>query len=102
MSKLCSRCREVKEDNQFYKTKYLKSGLTSHCRSCQHEMDKNKRLLYKLKGPTIIKTKKMCPRCQKMKTIDEFGIKRDSADGRVSYCKPCWVIITTLAQRKRM
>jgi len=101
MIKLCSRCKEAKSYSEFYKTKYMKNGLTSHCKKCQNEMDKNKRQMYKIKGPTIIKTEKICPRCQKIKPINDFGIKRDSADGRVSYCKPCWVIITTLAQKKK-
>jgi hypothetical protein len=52
-------------------------------------------------GPTVIRDSKVCPKCNNLKPISQFGIYRSSADGHVSYCKPCWVKITLKAQAKQ-
>lgn len=47
------------------------------------------RLHYKLNGPTIHRSEKVCQRCKQLKAIDEFPINRDKPDWRGSRCKPC-------------
>jgi hypothetical protein len=47
------------------------------------------RLFYKLNGPTIQRTEKICYRCKQLKPIDEFPINRDKPDWRGKNCKPC-------------
>jgi hypothetical protein len=52
-------------------------------------------------GPTIIRTSKVCAKCWNLKPVSQFSKYRGSADGFVSYCKPCWVVITQKAQAKQ-
>jgi transcription initiation factor TFIIIB Brf1 subunit/transcription initiation factor TFIIB len=41
---------------------------------------------------------KVCNRCKQEKSLDEFGKRKDSPDGRKYYCKPC---ATILARQQR-
>ena len=34
-------------------------------------------------------TEKRCPKCKKIKDIEDFGLKKSSKDGRQAYCKEC-------------
>jgi hypothetical protein len=52
-------------------------------------------------GPTIIRDSKVCAKCKNQKPISQFPVYRSAADGRGSYCKPCWVRITQKAQAKQ-
>jgi hypothetical protein len=47
----------------------------------------------KTTGPTIIRDHKHCGKCDTTKPIGQFYVRRSSADGRGSYCKPCWTKI---------
>jgi len=69
MSKQCTKCNTIKDDNDFYKTKHNKDGLMSQCKTCfkitQHDIyDKNKekirlrQKIYREKNKDIIKTYK--------------------------------------------
>lgn len=45
-------------------------------------------------------TKKVCRRCGRERPIEQFGIRRLSADGRVSYCPDC-LALPEVVRRKR-
>lgn len=98
MIKKCPRCQITKHRDDFYRSKRTNSGLQVYCKQCNSELDKNKREWRKEHGPTIQRDSKICARCQSQKPKSQFGRRTDSPDGMMSYCKPCWVKITTLAQ----
>lgn len=53
--KICSKCKNLKEDKEFYKDKRSKDGLYSWCKKCHLEINKNnsykyfKKYKYKIK-----------------------------------------------------
>ena len=40
--KKCTKCKEIKEDKNFVKSKYLKTGLQSWCRKCTNKANPEK------------------------------------------------------------
>lgn len=100
MFKKCPRCQITKTEKDFWKSSRNNDGYQVYCIDCQKEKDKKQRERRRLLGPVISRDSKICNRCQTMKPISQFGIRRDSADGRMSYCKPCWVTYVKLAQIK--
>lgn len=98
--RFCPRCRETKSLNDYHKLSKSKSGVQAYCKSCQADLDKVARVKRKTNGPTIIRNNKECQLCHNIKPIGQFGIRRDSADGHLSYCKPCWTSYVKRAQKK--
>ena len=97
----CPNCKEEKSKFEFHKSSTVKRGFQYYCKPCQNKMSEERRKKRIANGPTIIRDSKVCPRCNNLKPISQFGKYKSSADGHVSYCKPCWVIITQNAQRKQ-
>jgi hypothetical protein len=88
--KFCNNCGETKEYSEFYKRTKSPDGYQHWCRICL--LADNKRMAesrYK-NGPTIIRDSKVCRDCGLKKPINAFYRKKSSADGRGSYCAPCW------------
>ena len=88
------------KNNKYWKSNTHKFGVQVYCIECHKIKDKELRMRRRLYGPTVIKTQKVCNICNVLKPISQFGIRRDAADGRLSYCKPCWVIYIKKAQLK--
>lgn len=90
--KVCRKCGELKEFNEFYLNKLRKDGRVSNCKFCIKIIDSEKRMLVsenklienKLKG------NKICVSCSKEKNIFEFKKRRDKKDGYESKCKECY------------
>lgn len=101
MLKKCPKCKIEKESSEYYKSSHTKSGLYVYCKECSNQMNRARRQFHKEHGPTIFRDSKECMKCHNVKPISQFGNRRDFPDGRMSYCKPCWVIITTNAQQRR-
>lgn len=97
----CPSCKEHKPESEFHRSSSIKRGFAYYCKVCQNAMSKKKREDRVLNGPTIIRTSKVCAKCWNLKPISQFSKYRGSADGHVSYCKPCWVKITQKAQAKQ-
>lgn len=100
MTKTCPKCNEIKDGEDYYKSKTSKTGLQVYCKKCQNELDAKASKRRKASGPTIIRQSKECQICHNKKPIGQFGIRRSSADGHLSYCKPCWIIYVKKAQAK--
>lgn len=101
MLKRCPKCKIEKEASEYYKSSYTKSGLYDYCKKCSNQMNHERRQYHKEHGPSIFRDSKECMKCHNIKPISQFGNRRDFPDGKMSYCKPCWVIITTNAQQRR-
>lgn len=97
----CPRCLESKPQSEFHRSSTVKRGFQYYCKPCQNELNRIKREYRKQHGPSIIISDKVCAKCNNRKPISQFPIKRDASDGYVSYCKPCWVKITKLAQARQ-
>jgi hypothetical protein len=101
MQKKCPRCLKTKDYSLFYKSSYTKKGIQTYCIICCNQMGKIKRENLKKNGPTIIRDSKVCLTCKTKKPIGQFPVMRTSHDGRISYCKPCWVKYVQAAQRRQ-
>ena len=91
MLKLCLRCNEEKNTSSFWRNKTSKDGLQQYCITCQKEHNNRYAQDRKRNGPTIKgRDSKVCRLCNNQKPISQFGKRTGSADGKLSYCKPCW------------
>lgn len=97
----CPSCKESKPQTEFHKSSFVKRGFQYYCKVCQNKMSEARRRERIENGPSIIRDSKTCPRCNTKKPISQFPNYKSSADGHVSYCKPCWVTITQKAQAKQ-
>jgi hypothetical protein len=102
MYKKCPRCEEIKEFSMFYKSKKLKDGIQSYCKKCHDSLDAATRIRRMKSGPTIFRDSKICKICNNKKPISQFGKRTNSADGKLSYCKPCWTEYVKRAKKKTM
>lgn len=68
MEKECTRCKETKNYSEFYKDKRHKSGCTSECKKCKHEMVKKYRKT-KVGKETKQKASRKYEKSEKGKTI---------------------------------
>lgn len=100
MLKTCPKCKQDKDTEDFYKLKKSKTGYQAYCKKCQNESDAKIRESRKTNGPTIIRDSKECQMCHNKKPISQFGLRKDSADWHLSYCKPCWTSYVKIAQKK--
>jgi hypothetical protein len=96
----CPTCKETKPLTEYFKSVTTKTGVQGYCKKCQTVVDRKMRERRKLEGPTIIRQSKVCQICNNTKPVSQFGVRRDAADGLMSYCKPCWTIYVKNAQRK--
>lgn len=100
MNRVCPKCKESKDLSLFYKASRLKSGVQVYCKECQNSADKIARQRRREQGPTIHRDAKICCQCNNKKPISQFGVRRDSPDGHLSYCKPCWTDYVKKAKKR--
>lgn len=100
MYKKCGKCEETKYIDEFYKLTKSITGAQQYCKECQNRDYKKARARRIANGPTIIRTSKECQKCHNIKPIGQFGTRSDSADGKLSYCKPCWTDYVKKAKKK--
>lgn len=97
----CPSCKESKPESEFHRSSTVKRGFQYYCKPCQNRMSEERRAHRKANGPTIIRTSKVCAKCNNKKPVSQFPVYRSAADGYGSYCKPCWVVITQKAQARQ-
>jgi hypothetical protein len=100
--KRCSRCGKIKSVDEFNKNYNVKDGTSCWCKECekQNRQDCKKEIKerlnkchqayreYNLKNGIII-TEKRCPKCGKIKNVNEFSKSITNKDGVDSQCKDC-------------
>lgn len=96
----CSTCKVEKPESEFHRSRSVKRGFQYACKACQNVKSEKRRQERIAMGPIIIRTSKTCCKCNNTKPISQFGVYRSSADGYLSYCKPCWLQITKAAQAR--
>ena len=108
MKKICSKCKEEKSLNMFYKRKNSKDGYTGVCSSCESkrkktyrknnpEKSKRERVRFRIINyfkklyPNNYKkiNSKICSKCKNKQGIGQFHKNNTTYDGLYSYCKKC-------------
>ncbi len=79
-SKICSKCKKLKDLKEFHKAKINKIGYRSDCKECRKIKSK-----YYLKDNNY----KICKGCKEIKLKTEFHVNRGRNDGYHSRCKKC-------------
>lgn len=88
--KRCYKCNTEKPMDDFAKRTMSPDGKQLWCRLCMNTRNTANAKQRTENGPTIIRNSKTCRQCLSEKPIGQFYVKRNSADGYGSYCKPCW------------
>jgi len=95
----CKKCENDKIEDDFYKANN-KRGRESICKECRnllhYEQRRNNRIknglpirISTLEARALLKQhKKFCPKCEKIKDIDEFSTMKGGS-GIASHCKEC-------------
>ncbi len=107
INKTCSRCKELKLNDEFYKSKTNKDGLSLYCKKCS--------LLNIQRQTSIRKTKqidvdesiiKKCNVCKLEKTLKQYKINLKSNDNFSNICIDCspkneWTVEKQRASEKK-
>ena len=85
MEKECSKCKQLKDINNFYKSKNRKDGLHSYCKECDSIYRK------KLYDNITVeeKSEKECLNCKETKDIERFPKNYYSKDKKYAICVEC-------------
>lgn len=93
MNKICLRCKEEKNLNDFHNYKSAKDGKRDWCKLCISKYMKNLKIeRNKIRNKFDIKKEKTCKLCKKTKAIDNFSIHISNKYGRNNFCKECIAI----------
>lgn len=84
-SKLCSKCKVVKPESEFFKDKSSLTGLTYQCKKCS--TNKRKKLAILARPLKMYVTHKLCPNCKVCRPVSEFY--KGSSRGLATWCKTC-------------
>ena len=92
-SKVCSKCKEVKLLEEFYKSKDSKDGHQYKCKTCerkyyQADIEKKKEYSARYRADNSEKCK-VCHKCKEVKLLDNFSKSKASKDGHQPKCRTC-------------
>lgn len=94
-TKYCSQCDKIKPVTDFSKRSSAKNGLSTYCKKCLCDRSKEYCRKNSIKNTESFAqpsyTTKVCSRCKKVSAVSEFGYRRASKDGIMSFCKKCAV-----------
>lgn len=110
-TKKCPDCGEEKPRSEFWKNKRMPDGLQFYCKLCAGaRRGKSYRKRQAAEGkearpwrPIVQAPEgmKYCPRCDQVKSIDEFGKNRAEKSGLTAYCLGCHNIVMREQRIKR-
>ena len=83
--KWCGKCKEWKEESEFYKDKRRRDELTYSCKECQKRRSPN----YNKKATSIDNNQKRCSKCKEIKDKIEFQNASDQKSGLSCQCRLC-------------
>jgi len=98
--KLCTKCKKWKDESQFCINRKSKDGLQWRCRNCESKYARKRyeriskgarrNLRYEDCHRLVNRVKeKLCRKCRKWKSENEFYKHRSKKDGLMSRCKKC-------------
>ena len=85
MLRKCTKCNKELDINCFNINRSRKDGLTTWCKECQNEYNKNRKNKYKKVGITT----KICSKCKQELPIEKFSKNNCNNDGYETQCKRC-------------
>ncbi|MEU5992209.1 endonuclease domain-containing protein [Spirillospora sp. NPDC047418] len=98
-SKKCPDCGEVKPASEFWNRQASSDGLAYYCKACfglrnsrsyrRKQAGQGKEVRPYRRHSEVPEGTKFCPRCEVVKSVDEFGSNRSRKSGLSTYCKPC-------------
>lgn len=89
--KKCTKCKEKREETEFYTNKRLKDGLHSWCKICcrknvnKFQKENQSKNLNEYTTPST----KVCSKCKKERSAIDFGKSLRRKDGLQGWCKIC-------------
>lgn len=91
MAKICSSCKEEKDESQFVKSSRYRSGFVSQCKVCQYEAHKRWKAKRRENFEDRLRSdgQKRCNRCEETKPRTEFHVDSTKPDGRKNVCRDC-------------
>jgi len=78
MEKRCSKCREIRHTDEFYRNRSRKDGRMPYCKECM-----------RVKKEILPPQQKRCSSCHLIKSVDAFGTRTKNKDGKSGRCKEC-------------
>lgn len=88
--KTCGKCRGEKDESEFPRDSHQSDGLYRLCKRCHAVYQKEQRVKYRARIHTEeVTVPHWCPRCQTMKTRQDFCLVRSNPTGLASACKAC-------------
>lgn len=96
---MCFNEKEITEFN-FSSSRYG-DGRNSYCKGCQSTYYKAYNAARKAAQPQLVSQSKTCRDCGLDKPIAQFGKRSVSPDKHNIYCKKCWNVRISIAQKKR-
>jgi len=90
--KQCSRCKQIKPLDAFYKNKKTAGGVSCICKACQHKDDIKRSRRNGHKPAKVIYrtgTHRECPKCGQIKPYSDFSKNKGTIDGYTFWCKKC-------------
>lgn len=101
-TKRCSKCHIEKSVEMYFKSNTVKSGYQGYCKECHLELNKLNFDRIKKIGPLVHPESKICNICKTRKPISQFGKKSGTIDGKIQYCKPCWIVYVKKAKQRKL
>jgi hypothetical protein len=88
--KICGKCKEEKEYQDFSKMSRSKDGYQSFCKICHRSANKKSRVDRINRPASVVRSHKECLICNTYLPVSQFGKNRQKLDKLMDYCKPCW------------
>lgn len=89
----CSRCEEIKDEDQFYTCGSKPGGYTSHCKSCFLALQAIRLRRNRERPTTEIERRpdvlRKCCGCKRLLPETEFHINRQTKQGLSARCREC-------------
>ncbi|MBL7185283.1 MAG: hypothetical protein ISS70_03080 [Phycisphaerae bacterium] len=106
--KLCSRCKEWKDESHFPRNSRLRDGLCSYCKECARKRYERMKkpggrryLKYEDRHRVVDGVKqKFCRKCKRWKDETAFYKNRSAKDGLKDWCKKCSYTPTGKSRKK--
>lgn len=95
MEKLCPRCNVMKSVQDYHVNRNRKDGIATYCKPCSAEKwreyvnNKDSKRALKGRKEYVEPPTKTCTRCKITKDIEEFTVRTERKNGRVSRCRGC-------------
>ena len=88
-TKVCSKCRTIKQLTEFNKEKRNKDGYLNQCKICINNRIKEHYKLIKDEIYNDITKNKTCNKCHQIQCVTEFHKDKTKYDGYHTQCKNC-------------